>query len=710
MSNGDTFPRQYARTRRLTLGDPRDVRMSPDGATVLFLRSRSGTDPLTCLWAIDTASGHERLVVDPTSLGTSTEQMTDAERARRERLRESAEGITSFDCDRSMQRAVFTADGRAVVCELASGQCTVIDIEGSVFDPRLSPDGQRCAMVRHGRLLVVDVAPETIASGAAPPVLLDLGEDHADVTWGMAEFIAAEEMGRTRGHWWTHDGSSLLACRVDNAPVSEWDLTDPATPWKPARTMRYPAAGTDNALVGLYLVAADGSSVIPIRWDSQAFPYLARVGADEYGPLLAVQSRDQRQFVVLRADEAGATRVVHHDRDEHWVELVPGCPAGVDADTIITCVDRDGARRLDVAGTLVTPADVQVRSVLAASASGVLFTANPIDDATVLHLWKWTPSDGAMPLAQPDGIVAAAGTHDHHVIRISTLDRDDANWTLPNGTSIASLSHTPLVDPKVHLVRGVGAAGQQLDVAILLPTTPAQGPLPVLLDPYGGPHALRVVRSSRAFASSQWFADQGFIVIVCDGRGTPGRGSTWERTMAGDLASAALEDQIAALDIAEGHLTETGIATMDRSRVGIRGWSFGGYLAALAVIRRPDAVHAAVAGAPVTEWRWYDTHYTERYLGNPQDDEMAYDRSSLLPEAHQLTRPLLLIHGLADDNVVAAHTLQLSSALLAAGRPHEVLPLVGVSHMTPQEVIAENLLVHQLEFLRRSLSVSATLG
>jgi dipeptidyl-peptidase-4 len=285
VSNGDTFPRQYARTRRLTLGDPRDLRMSPDGASVLFLRSRSGTDPLTCLWAIDTASGHERLIVDPTSLGTSTEQMTDAERARRERLRESAEGITSFDCDRSMQRAVFAVDGRAIVCELASGQCTVIDIEGSVFDPRLSPDGQRCAMVRHGRLLVVDVAPETIASGATPPVLLDLGEDQADV----------------------------------NAPVAEWDLTDPATPWKPARTMRYPAAGTENALVGLYLVAVDGSSVIPIRWDSQAFPYLARVVADEYGPLLAVQSRDQRQLAVLRADEAGTTRVVHHDRDEHHV-------------------------------------------------------------------------------------------------------------------------------------------------------------------------------------------------------------------------------------------------------------------------------------------------------------------------------------------------------------------------------------------------------
>jgi dipeptidyl-peptidase 4 len=142
---------------------------------------------------------------------------------------------------------------------------------------------------------------------------------------------------------------------------------------------------------------------------------------------------------------------------------------------------------------------------------------------------------------------------------------------------------------------------------------------------------------------------------------------------------------------------------LDLTRVAIRGWSFGGYLAALAVLLRPDVFHAAVAGAPVTEWRLYDTHYTERYLGDPTVDSSPYAASSLLPLAPKLTRPLLLVHGLADDNVVAAHSLQLSSALLAAGKPHELLALVGVSHMTPQEVVAENLLLHQLDFLRRAL-------
>ncbi|HYV00781.1 MAG TPA: S9 family peptidase, partial [Actinomycetota bacterium] len=197
---------------------------------------------------------------------------------------------------------------------------------------------------------------------------------------------------------------------------------------------------------------------------------------------------------------------------------------------------------------------------------------------------------------------------------------------------------------------------------------------------------------------SQWLADQGFAVVVADGRGTPGRGTTWEKAIHLDLATPALEDQVDAL-----HAVAESNPDLDLGRVAIRGWSFGGYLAALAVLRRPEVFHAAIAGAPVTDWRLYDTHYTERYLGHPDDDPEAYRRSSLLDDAASLSRPLLLIHGLADDNVVAAHTLRLSRALLEAGRPHGVLPLSGVTHMTPQEVVAENLLHLQVAFLREAL-------
>jgi len=218
----------------------------------------------------------------------------------------------------------------------------------------------------------------------------------------------------------------------------------------------------------------------------------------------------------------------------------------------------------------------------------------------------------------------------------------------------------------------------------VLPADHDGSPLPVLLDPYGGPHALRVQKARSAFSASQWFADQGFAVIVTDGAGTPARGPKFEQEVLGNMADPVLDDQVAALHaLAEKHGD-----LLDLSKVGIRGWSFGGYLAALAVLKRPDVFHAGIAGAPVTDWKLYDTHYTERYLGHPETDPGAYDRTDLTPLAPQLERPLMLIHGLADDNVVAAHTFQLSRALLEAGKPHTVLPLSGVSHMTPQESVA----------------------
>ena len=191
-------------------------------------------------------------------------------------------------------------------------------------------------------------------------------------------------------------------------------------------------------------------------------------------------------------------------------------------------------------------------------------------------------------------------------------------------------------------------------------------------------------------------------MLVVDGRGTPGRGPAFERAVRGDLAGPVLEDQIDAL-----HAAARLNPRLDLSRVAIRGWSFGGYLAALAVLRRPDVFSAAIAGAPVTDWRLYDTHYTERYLGHPATEPANYERTDLAPLAPGLERPLMLIHGLADDNVVAAHTLRLSRALTEAGRPHTVLPLCGVTHMTPQEEVAENLLLIQLRFLQDALGMPA---
>ncbi|AKA08888.1 hypothetical protein SAZ_27925 [Streptomyces noursei ZPM] len=268
---------------------------------------------------------------------------------------------------------------------------------------------------------------------------------------------------------------------------------------------------------------------------------------------------------------------------------------------------------------------------------------------------------------------------------------------------IGSHAETPGLTARPRLVL---AGERRIPCAVLLPTGYAEGdgPLPVLLDPYGGPHGQRVVAAHNAYLTSQWFADQGFAVVVADGRGTPGRSPAWEKAVSRQLGPVALEDQVHALEALADSFP------LDLGRVAIRGWSFGGYLAGMAALRRPDVFHAAVVGAPVTDLRLYDTHYQERYLGHPDEEPAVYASNSLvtdegLSQAVEPHCPMLIVHGLADDNVVVAHSLRLSSALLAAGRPHEVLPLSGVTHMASQEQVAENLLLLQVDFLKRSLGL-----
>ena len=693
MSRTDSFPQQYARTQRLSLGEPRNITVSPDGERVVFLRSRGGSDPVNCLWVIDASSGAERLVADPKVMlaaGLDDTDLPPEEKARRERLREGAGGITSFATDRDVTMFCCALAGRLFVGSLA-GDVRELSVDGPVFDPRLDPTGSRIAYVS-GRALRIAELDGSSRELAGPAVFAEPDT----VSWGSAEFIAAEEMGRYRGYWWNKEGTHLAVCRVDDARVSRWYIADPAHPERPAAEHPYPAAGTANAEVTLHVLAVDGSSRVDIAWDRDAFEYLATVGWAGDDVLFSVESRDQKTMVVYRGARAGgAAREVWRDTSDTWVDLVPGSPVVLDDGRLVTVADRDGWKRLMVDGSPVTPTSINVRSIVSIDARGVVIAGNSPDHPEGMGAWRWSLDGTITALTDVTGINTVAAGGDTVVTRRASITMEKAETTIVHPTRttvIMSLSEKPLVAPRVTLSRR-GSRG--VPTALLLPRDHKPGTkLPVLMDPYGGPHAQRVVDSYTAHCTSQWFADQGFAVVVADGRGTPALGTEWERSVHLDLATAVLDDQVDAL-----HALAADNPDLDLTRVGIRGWSFGGYLAALAVMRRPDVFHAAVAGAPVTEWRLYDTHYTERYLGNPSVDPAPYDRTSLLTDAALLTRPLLLVHGLADDNVVAAHTLQLSSALLAAGRPHEVLPLSGVTHMTPQPVVAENLLLHQLNFL-----------
>jgi dipeptidyl-peptidase 4 len=255
-----------------------------------------------------------------------------------------------------------------------------------------------------------------------------------------------------------------------------------------------------------------------------------------------------------------------------------------------------------------------------------------------------------------------------------------------------------VIDPRPTLFAG---GERELRMAVLVPGgREPEGPIPVLLDPYGGPWFQRVRKVRGEYLESQWFADQGFAVLVIDGRGTPSRGIAWEKAVHLDLVDIALEDQVDGL-----HAAAERYPFLDLERVAIRGWSFGGELSAAAVLRRPDVFHAAVVGAPVTDQRLYDTHYNERYLGHPDEHPDVYRRNSVAEDAAKLERPMLLIHGLADDNCYVANSLRLSRALTEAGRPHTFLPLSGQTHMVTDLDAAENLLLLQLRFLREALGL-----
>jgi dipeptidyl-peptidase-4 len=686
------FPEQYARTRRFTLGIPRSFTIAPDGRRLLFLRSLSGTDPRSSLWALDLPEARERVVASPDELRSGQGTIPPEELARRERVRERHSGIVAYATDAAVARACFALDGSLFAADLEGARVWRLPVDQPVVDPRLDPTGARIAYASDQGLHLVSMDGAEKRPVATP--------EAEGISYGLAEHVAAEEMERDRGFWWSPDGSRLLVARVDTRRVRHWQIADPADPERPPTQLAYPMAGTENADVSLHVIGLDGTR-IDLEWDRTAFEYVVAVTWHTRGLLVAVQSRDQRRLLVLEADpDTGATSVRAENTDPCWTTIVRGVPSLTDSGDLVWSSDLDGARRLIVGGTAVTPPQMQVRAVADVDGDDVLFAAST--EPTTIDLWRWSADGGLARVNETPGVYQGRQAGGVTVLSGQTIDGGQRVTVLVGGRTVAelrSLAEEPSVRPRVELV-SVGS--RSLRAAVVLPTWHTSGvPLPVLMDPYGGPAMQRVLAARDAYLASQWFADQGFAVVIVDGRGTPGRGPDWERTIHLAKSSPALEDQVEGLQrIAERH------PELDLSRVGIRGWSYGGYLAALAVLRRPDVFRAAVAGAPVTDQRLYDTHYQERYLGHPDQHPEVYDHDSLIADASKLSRPLLLIHGLADDNVVVAHTLRLSAALLAAGRPHAVLPLPRVTHSVVDENVAANLLRLEAEFLLRILGPS----
>jgi dipeptidyl-peptidase-4 len=676
-----SLPAQIARTRRFTLGVPGEFAIGLDGSVVLFLRGRAGDDPATCLWALDLETGTERVLADPAELTGA-----------------SGAAITGYATDAAGRLAAFALDGDLFVIDIRSAATRRLPAAGRVSDPRPAPGGQRIGYVCDGAAHAKSVRVIE-ADGTGDRVLLDAGEP--DVTFGVGEHTGAAAAGGPRGYWWAPDGERLLVARVDSAGVGIWYIADPADPAKPPRAVRYAAAGTANAEVTLWIAGHDGSR-IEARWDRRALEYVPGAGWDEHGPYAVVQSRDQCTVRFLGIDQdTGATSVLDEQRDECWVQLVPGLPARTGSGTILAHRDVAGTRHLTAGGIRVTPPGLQVRAVLGVHGEDVLFTASR--DPVETHLWTYRAGDGIRRLSDEHAVHTGARSGGVLVRVTRGADRPGGRAeVLRDGkpaVPIASLAERPVLEMRA---TPLTLGPRELRAMLYLPSwyRSGDGKLPVLADPYGGAGLQRVTAElDWACPLSQWFAEQGFAVLVADGSGTPGRGPQWEREVHGRLFDPVLDDQVSALHEA-GRLHPE----LDLGRVGIRGWSFGGALAALAVLRRPDVFHVAVAGAGVTDQHLYNAPWRERFLGHPARFPERYSACSLIRDARTLSRPLLLMHGLADDNVFPANTLRLSSALLAAGRPHEVVLLPGAGHRAIGSPFTEDLLGRQVRFLQHHLN------
>ncbi|HEY2139476.1 MAG TPA: DPP IV N-terminal domain-containing protein [Chthoniobacterales bacterium] len=699
--------RELIETRNYSLGQPVSPQLTPDGKAVVFLRG-GARDPVLRLYEFTIADGTLREILTPEKLLQGAEEkLTAEERSRRERQRQSLRGFTSFELSKDGNKLLVTLSSRLYLIARSDGRVTALP-GGNWIDPHFSPDGLFVAGVSGGELHVIDLDKQSdtaLTSGASDTL------QH-----GTAEFVGQEEMSRHEGYWWSPDSQSIVYQETDNSGVESRFIADPLHPQTPPARNFYPRAGTPNAKVRLGIVARTGGATRWLQWDAAKYPYIARVVWKEAAaPLcLLVQNRTQQEEVLLAADPpTGGTRQLLRETDSAWLNL-DHKPMPVwlkNGREFLWTTERNGVWQVELHsadGALsraITPVDFQLEELIDLNDSDRLIVVSGGPDPRERHLFRFSLERDA----RPEQLTREAGRHDAVFGEAKTafLHRFDlldgaTGWDVRRATdskpiaTLPSIAERPSSLPKVELLRTKGE--RPMDAAIVRPREFKKGGrYPVILDVYAGPGHKQVIAQPDRYMIDQWMADRGYIVVAIDGRGTPGHGRDWERAIRGNLIEIALTDQVAGLQ-ALGKYEPA----MDMNRVGVVGWSFGGYFSAMAVMQKPEIFRCAVAGAPVVTWENYDTHYTERYLGLPSDNADGYHKSSVLTYAANLNRPLLLIHGFTDDNVYFQHSVQLSEALFEAGKTFNFLPLLG-THMVSEPLLRLRRQTRIIEFFDAEL-------
>jgi dipeptidyl-peptidase-4 len=675
-----------AATFNFRLGLPSPLAVTADGA-VLFRRTPP-RDFAASLYELDTRTGAVRELM---SADGDTERLSDAEAARRERSRTVTRGVVDIDVSDDGHTVLVPLAGMLYLLDRRGGGRVAIDPGGEAYDPHLSPDASKIAFVRDGDLWVI---------GRTGPAKR-LTKHPEGFEYGVAEFVAQEELDRRRGFWWV-GSDRLVFQRSDLRPVDTIYVADARHNDKPPVPFKYPRAGRPNAKIDLGMIDASVPGPKPEvpgpepKWLAVHGDYIARVS----WPDVVTLPRAQDEIAI------GDLVVAHSDT---WIDVPrpgafgyrAGTPLHVGPDSFLWDAGETLQLRTKTSTTDLTSPEFGFRKLVGYDDSTRSALVEASVDPTRSDIWR-VPLAGGAPTRITAGDGVSTASYEHGVLVVTTLFERGGRRTIAiarDGRSfeLPSVAEQPKLVPTTQL-ETVELGGRTHHAAITRPRAfDPHRKYPVLLKVYAGPHLQMVDVARDGYVMDQWYADAGFVVVRSDGRGTPNRGAAWEHAIARDLITVPLADQIGALQALGARHPE-----LDLARVGVFGWSFGGYFSAMAVLLRPDVFKCAIAGAPVTDWALYDSTYTERYMQTPEQNPEGYARTSALTHAAQLTRPLMIIHGITDDNVHFAHTLALVESLYAAGKYATVITL-SATHMVPDPKLNLAREQVQIDFFREHL-------